>query len=256
MLVRLYNLVNFFFHHAKKTPLKSEISCYRTQHPNQLKNQLQQIALRPGQAVFFWNKRIRRVDHIAIVPSQDKKQLNLLEAKLVHAIPPSNKNESDYSGVSTWTAVDFIGNLNKTYSRIIVGSLAEASAHQLQKAGAIAKEVSITKKIDNKVALYSLPLISNFCYVKWFDFDTHLKFKIGIPYLVAKKETGRMTGWMATYCGDLVGRIFQQAGITDLPKINFLGQSYFRSSAFYDHMKENGTIDNIIMWNDKTPNKY
>ena len=256
MFVQIYNLVNKFFYHNNKTEIQPQINCYSTQHANQLKKQLQKIAIKPGQAIFFWNRKIKMVDHIAIVPQQNSQQLNLLDAKLVHAAPPSAKKQTDFTGVRTISALNFIGNLNKTYSRIIVGTLATASAQQLIEAGKIAKEIGISKKIDNKVALYSLPIISNLFYVKWFNFETHLNFKIGIPYLVAKKETGRITGWMATYCGDLVGRIYQQAGIIDLPTINFLGQPYFRSSAFYEYMKQKGTIKNIIMWNDKTPNKY
>jgi len=256
MLVKLYEKITKIFRRPHYDYLAAQVNHCQVNNLSELKKQLKKTKVIPGQCIFFWNKRTRCVDHIAIVPSQNQNSLNLLQAKLVHAIPPLTTDNNDFSGVRAHLALEFMGNLNTTYSRILVGSPPTASSSQLKKAGKLAREIGISKKIDNKVILYSLPIISRFCYVKWFDFDTHLKFKIGFPYLVAKKETGKITSWMSTYCGDLVGRIYYQAGVKNLPQMNFLGHPYFRSSTFYEWMKENDKIENMIMWNDPTPNKY
>ncbi len=256
MFVKLYEKLAKIFRKPHYNYFASQVNHSHAKNRTELEKQLKKTKIKPGQCIFFWNRRTKCVDHIAIVPSQNPNNLNLLQAKIVHAAPPLTIDNSDFSGVRVSSALKFIGNLNKTYSRILVGSPPTASSLQLQKAGELTREIGISKKIDNKVILYSLPIANKFCYVKWFDFDTHLKFKIGFPYLVAKKETGTITGWMSTYCGDLVGRIYQQIKIKNLPKANFMGRMFFRSSTFYEWMKANDSIEDIVMWNDPTPNKY
>jgi hypothetical protein len=255
MIVKLYNAVTKFFRRPNYKRLNLKINVFNINSP-QLESKFKKIKLQPGQCVFFWHKKINYVDHIAIVPKQDKEKLNLLEAKLVQAIPPKNHDERDFSGVRACKAIDYMGNIGQTYSRIIIGTPPEASKKQLRQAGKIAREIGIKQKLDNKVLLYSLPIFDKFIYAKWFDFDTHLKFKIGVPYLIAKKETGQFTQWLSTYCGDLIGRIYHQAGIKHLPQIKFLGQFYFRSSTFYEWMRDHHSLQQIVMWEDKNPDKY
>ena len=98
--------------------------------------------------------------------------------------------------------------------------------------------------------------MSKLFYTRWFNYHSHLKFKLGNPYSLAKRKTGSFTNWTYTYCGDFVGRIFHLAGVKDLPKTNFLHKKFYRSSTFYEWMKANDEIKSMILWNDPTPKKY
>lgn len=254
MLVTLYNFVTKIFRQPKYQYFSEQVTSYHTQKLDRLKKHLQQTKVQPGQAIFFWNKKINYIDHIAIVPTQEQSKLNLLDAQLLQGAPPP-LGGNDYSALGFGSALEYMGNLKSNYSRLIIGAPPTATKKQLKKAGKLAHRVGQTKKIDGKIAFYGFPIISKFIFVKWFHYYSHLKMKIGLSAPIAKKK-GESKNWTYTYCGDLVGRIYQQAGIKNLPKINFFGRKLYRSSDFYKWMKENDAISEIIMWNDEMRKRY
>jgi hypothetical protein len=256
MLMRAYDIITRVFRRPQYNYLASQVDHHDINNLSLLKNELKKIKVTPGQCIFFWHKKVKCVDHVAVVPTQDKNKLNLLEAKIVQGTPPPIGDGDDFSGIRTSTALDFIGDLNSTYSRVIIASPPSATAQQLKKAGDLAREIGSSQKIDNKIILYALPFVSKLFYTRWFNYHSHLKFKLGNPYSLAKRKTGLYTSWTYTYCGDFVGRIYHLAGVKDLPKANFLHKKFYRSSTFYEWMKANDKIESMILWNDPTPKKY
>ncbi len=256
LIMKIFDKITGLTRHPKYNQLSNKVKSIQLEESSQLESEFKKIKLTPGQSIFFWHKKVNYVDHIAIVPSQDKRKLNLLEAKLIHGTPPPIGGKDYFSGIRLGTALEFIGNTELVYSRVIIGTPHTASSKELQHAGDLAKEMGRTKKIDNKIVVYSFPIINRLFYVKWFDFNSHLKVKIGIPYLIAKRETGKFNGWLSTYCGDLVGQVYQRAGIKRLPKIKFLDRKHYRSSTFYEWMKRNHSLNKIVMWGDQMPERY
>jgi len=210
------------------------------------------IKLSPGWAVFFWNAKTDHVDHIAIVPKQ--KNLNLLQAKLIHGAPPPLgkaygplSSPIDYSGVRIASVIDFLKPNPHAYSKIIIGP-PPALKRQIIIAGKIAKEVGNSGLLFKKPAFFSLPTLNKFIFVKWADYKNHSSVKLSIPHFASKKIQGNIWNWKTTYCGDLVGKIYQTAGITNLPKAKILLFSGYRSLTFYEWFRENRTLKEAIIW--------
>jgi hypothetical protein len=246
----------------RNTPPKGiiieNVSCY-----NDFVKELKKIKIKPGWAVYFWQRKVQFVDHIAIVPEQDKKKLNLYNAELIHGTPPpigrSNgplSKGKDYSGIRLCTLYEFTKANPKHYSRIAVGPLPGISDKQQKRAGEIAKKVGDTGLIINRPAFYSLNLINPFIFIKSIDYRTYSKARFGIPWLVAKKMLGSFRLWRSIYCGALAGIIWKLAGVRYVPKARVLCFSGYRSSTFYKYAREKGTLKYLITWGEKLPLKY
>jgi len=221
------------------------------------------IKVFPGWSVYFWNRKLKYIDHIAIVPQQRQENLNLYRAKLIHGTPPPIgkaygpfASPIDYSGIRIASVMDYLSLNPNIYSRIIVGFPSSATKSQIVKASKIAKEAGGSGLLLNKPALYSFQILNKFLFVGWFDYKNHNSVKLLIPYFIARKRLGSMWKHRFTYCGDLVGQIYHTAGIKNLPKAKILFFSGYRSSTFYEWARKNNTLTQAIIWKEKQPLKF
>lgn len=225
--------------------------------------EFKKIRLEPGWAVYFWQRKVQVVDHIAIVPEQDKKKLNLYNAELLHGTPPPIGKSygplakgKDYSGIRLCTLHEFTRENPTHYSRIAVGPPPGISDKQLKRAGEIARKVGDTGLLLDKPAFYSLNLINPFLFIKSINYKTYSKVKFGIPWLVAKKQLGSFRMWRPIYCGALVGNIWKLGGVKYVPKAKVLCFSGYQSSAFYKYAREKGSLRYLVTWGEELPLKY
>jgi hypothetical protein len=209
------------------------------------------IPVKPGWAVYFIQKD-DYVDHVAIIPEQKSKLLNLYDAILLNSTPspigsgigPLTNDRSDKSGLRIITACKYI-ELNKEgyFKKIIIGPPPNASEEIIKKAGVIAKEIADTGLIDGKPAVYSfffIPLLKKF-YVKSFD-PIKSKTKIGV---ITKKLKRTIN---ATYCSSLVADIWKKAGINGLPEIKVMKIKAISSFILFDWSKKNKSILAGLSW--------
>lgn len=228
----------------------SNIPTIYCQSWNEAKEKAKTIPVKPGWAVYFIRKD-DYVDHIAIVPDQDKTMLNLYDAILLNSIPsplgvgvgPLTNNMSDRSGLRIITACEYIEFYEPGYhQKIFVGPPPDISEKKIKNAGIIAKEIANTGLIDGKPAVYSfnnIPLIKKF-YVKSFD---PIKSKTKFALISRLKKTVK-----AIYCGSLVAQIWKKAGILDLPEVKFLKIRGHSSFSLFKWSKSNNSILGGLSW--------
>lgn len=238
-------------------PPKS-LKYYNLKSFNEAKDKLKEIQVKPGYAVFFWDRKINYIDHIAIVPKQKSKNLNLLKAKLVHGSPPPiGKSHGplsrsvDYSGVRVASVEEYLQKNTDIYSRIFVGAPPGITFAQIKKAGEIAKNVGDTGILLGKPAFYSFNILNKILFISWVDYSNYKFAKLSIPYFISKKLLGSYFAWRYTYCGDLVGCIYKKAGIKNIPKAKVLIFSGYRSSTFYEWFRECDSLKFAVFWKEK-----
>lgn len=256
MLMKIWNKIGAIVRHpnySKKPP--ENLKIINLNKYSDLPQALQKIKIKPGWSVFFWHKKVDFIDHIAIVPLQDNQDLNLLNAVLLQGSPPPiDSADNDFSGIRLMTAMEFLGNKGSSYSKIIVGKPPRASKDQLAQAGELAYSLGEAQSFDGKPVFYSFPILNKLLFVKRFNYDTHQKFKFGIPFLGVKKlNGGKSLDWETTYCGDLVGQIYNRSGFKNLPKIKVFGFFAYRSSTFYEWFRKNNTLETAVVWEETNP---
>lgn len=175
---------------------------------------------------------------------------------LLHATPPpigkANGIMSEFSGVRNVSLRTFL-TTNDTYSRIIIGKPYHATDEQITLSAQLAKEILETGKLDNKYCFYFL-ITNPFVFIKSLNYENYSNIKLGNPLFSSYKVTGNLNGWQNTYCGDLVGKIYEKTKISNLPQINIFGFKKYRSSTFYENYRKNKSISFIMSWGEN-PNE-
>ena len=229
----------------------SDIQTINCQSWEEAKEKAKTVLVKPGWAVYFIRKD-DFVDHIAIVPEQDEKMLNLYDAILLNSTPsplglgigPLTNELSDKSGLRIISAYEYIELYERGYyQKILVGPPPNTPDENIKKAGIITKEIVDTGLIDGKPAVYSfynIPLLKKF-YVKSFD-PLKLKIKIG----VITKKFGHTI--KTTYCGSLVAGIWEKAGVINLPKVKIVTVKAITSFILFNWSKSNKSIVNGLSW--------
>lgn len=229
----------------------SDVPTINCQSWDEAKEKAKTIPVKPGWAVYFIRKN-EYVDHIAIVPDQDKTMLNLYDAILLNSTPsplglgvgPLTNNLSDRSGLRIITACEYIEFYEPGYhQKIFVGPPPDISEKKIKNAGIIAKEIADTGLIDGKPAVYSfnnIPLIKKF-YVKSFN---PLKYKIKLG-VITKKLAQTIK---ATYCGSLVSDIWKKAGVNNLPEVKIMTIKATSSFVLFNWSKSNNSILGGLSW--------
>ena len=249
------------FRKPKYHPLDTiKITVYKAKNLGTLFDKYNDVSYEEGASVFFWNKKYQYVDHIAIFPQQNNKTVNIFDADLLHATPPplgeAHGKLKDYSGLRNIPLRKFLWETN-VYSRIIIGKPHQDTQAQLKIPSEIAREILNTGKLKGKNSFYFL-ITNPFLFIKSVNYSNYSNIKFGNPIITSYKATGKLFGWQNTYCGDLVGKIYEDAGIPSLPKAKVLGIKKFRSSTFYENFRDNNGISFIMSWgeNEETLKKY
>lgn len=214
-------------------------------------NKSKKIVLKPGWAVYYVRSE-GFVDHVSIVPKDNKPNLNLAEAKLLNAtappigtgVGPLSNDLFDISGLRISTAFEFIESYkgNHSYSRLLFGPPPTTDDSAIDKAGTISQKIKESGLIDGSPIVFSfgmLPVVKKF-FVSYYD---------------AKKQKAKITSIkklhrivIPLYCGGLVGEIWKRAGITGIPETKFLKMKGPSSFGLFKWSLENNTITGGISW--------
>ncbi len=218
---------------------------------DELKVKAKDIKVEPGWAIYFVREK-DYIDHIAIIPDQDKLLLNLYDALLLNAIPPPiglgvgplTNEKFDRSGIRIITTIEHVELYKKGYyKKIFFGPPPVKNKELVIKAGQIAREISDSGTIDNQPLVYSfsmLPLIKKFYAI---NFDP-VKSKTKLAFL--SKELKKTV--KAIYCGSLVAQIWEKAGIIDLPQVRFLKIRAHSSFTLFKWAMLNKSIIGGLSW--------
>ena len=171
-LVKIHDKIEAFLNKKLKVKV-NQLPQIKTNNWSQAQIKAKTIELKPGWAIFFVRQE-GFVDHIAIVPNQEKHKLNLAEAELVNAAPPPIGHGigplttvlTDQSGLRICTALEYINLFQPNYySMIFVGEPPTQDPQYLQYAGLIAEQIAKTGLIDGKPIVYTF---SNVHIAKYF----------------------------------------------------------------------------------------
>ena len=253
--MKAFDAISSQIRNATYVTAPSDLKIHRGETYEDAKDLFKNVKLQPGYSVFFWYKKINYIDHIAIVPKQSEKDLNLADAKLLHGTPPpagvgNGPLGNDYSGIRLCSLPEYIAGNHYGYAKIIVGRPPKTTEAVLNEAGRFARQIGETGIVDGKPAFYSLPIINKLLYVKSFNYDTHGNAKISFARKDAKKVIGS-GDFDTVYCGDVVGRVYDSVGINNVPKATVLGISEYRSSTFYEWFRENNALTDAVVWGEQ-----
>lgn len=254
-LNKLKNIISRKIRHPRRTTeLQNGTPLYHSPDLRSALETMGQVPVLPGQSILFWEKGINFVSHIALVLPQSSENLLLDRADLLHATPPSIgvakgplSSPIDESGIRICKVSDYIQADPTEYSRIIVGSPPNASDEKLTEAGMIGQEIAETGLIDGHPAVYSPPVLEAIVYIRKHDYRRHRS--MFAPRLRRPADS------TLTYCGRLIGSIYQQAGIKELPKAELLrikGLGY-SSSVFYEYFRDGNSLQHVVSWGTKAP---
>lgn len=252
-LIEIYDKISMSFRKPKYHPLDTnKVTVFKAKDLGTLFDKYKDISYKEGNSVFFWNKKYQYVDHVAIFPKQVSKDVNIFDVDLLHATPPTigeaHGKLKQFSGLRNVPLRKFLSETN-VYSRVIIGKPPKATLEQLNKASEIASEVLKTGKLRGRYSFYFL-ITNPLLFIKSVNYSDYSNIKFGNPFISSYKETGNLFGWQNTYCGDLIGKIYEDAGIPNLPKATVLGTKNFRSSTLYEDFREKNCISFIMSWNE------
>ena len=231
-------------------------------------NKMSKIKVKPGWAVFFWSKIVDYVSHVAIVIDQLEENLNLLNAKLLHATPPGvgiakgpfakkiNNIYYDYSGLRLCTAYEFIKENPKEYRRICIGSPPYTIKEYVSRAGQLAREIGESGLLFGKPTFYSLPLLGSLFIIGRFNYENHDKLRFYNPHLLSWKLTKSFTNWQFIYCSKLIGSIWEKVGVKNLPRWGFSTIKDFNTSTLYEYLRDQDALSAMFMWEEESKFRF
>jgi hypothetical protein len=249
-LASMHDKLEIFLNKILKVSLK-ELETLHFPSWDELKEKAKSIKVEPGWAIYFVREK-DYIDHIAIIPHQQEINLNLFDALLLNAAPPPNglgigpltNDKSDTSGLRIITAIEYIELFNKgDYKKIFFGPPPVNDKEIIRKAGLIAKEISDSGIIDGYPAVFSfsmIPIIKKF-YTSYGD---PIKNKAKLSFFSKKLKKSVK----AIYCGSLVARIWQKAGISGLPEVRFLRIRGYSSFTLFKWSQTNKSILGGLSW--------
>ena len=219
---------------------------------DEAKKNAKKIMIKPGWAVYYVRSE-GYIDHISIVPKVEESNLNLLETPLLHAtvppiglgVGPLTNDFFDRSGTRLCSAFEFMESYKDTqaYKKVFFGPPPTLNESYIDKAGRIAQQIANTGLVDGKPVVFSfgmLPILNKF-YVSFFNADTD-KAKIR-PIKKLHQSV------IPLYCGGLVGKIYEEAGIKNVPQVEFMKIKGPSSLSIFKWCLGSGTILPGLSWN-------
>jgi len=220
-------------------------------------NKISSVKVKSGDLIFFWDAKAGRINHVAIVPEQKEERLD--KVNLLHSTPPGVGTSKgvlfegkDLSGIRNSSLIEYISKDKNEYSRIIVGRPIFSISIQKEIDKTI-KEISDNCTIDGIPGVYSFPVIWNLFYLAKYDYAKHKVLSIKSIILERIRKKTKIT---PTYCGDLVGRIYEKAGVKNIPKASMFGIKGYKSTKLYEWLRDKDEIYTIIAINEDKISKW